>query len=236
MKINYDIRASFEETLDDDISCILKLFSDKDVSKLSIAEIPTNKDRNISLHKHFKKVEMYDINQQVIQNLQNTYHISNLKFGICDFTNISDINVDCLISMRQSFQMFDLEMIKSFFKSLKLNKYIKYLIFDLYNFNSKNLTYAPSYLTKNCTVKSRYEDVIYIRETDFTVKDKKVFLCHKYYKNGKIHYIHNINMYNHNVEDIINLLRDNNLKFTIYNKKLDKQYQDEYQIFFVEVS
>ena len=71
MKINYDIRASFEETLDDDVSCILKLFSDKDVSKLSIAEIPTNKDRNILLHKYFKKVGMYDINQQVIQSLKD---------------------------------------------------------------------------------------------------------------------------------------------------------------------
>lgn len=235
MKINYNLRALFEEILDNDIPCLLKLFGDKDISKLSIAEIPTNKDRNILLHKYFKKVEMYDINQQIIQNLKDSYHISNLEFGICDFTNISEIRVDCLICMRQSFQMFSLEMINSFFKSLKLNKYIKYLVFDLYNFKSNNLIYAPSYLTEQCLIKSRSEGVEYIRETDFTIKGNNVKLRHRYYKDGVIHYTHNINMFNHNAEEIINLLHDNNLKFTIYNKNIDKQYQDEYQIFFVEV-
>lgn len=235
-KISYEMRASFEENLDDDISCILKLLGDKDISKLSIAEIPTNKDRNIFLHKYFKKVEMYDINQQVIQSMKDKYHICNLEFGICDFKDVSDIKVDCLICMRQSFQMFSLEMLKSFFKSLKANKYIKYLVFDLYNFKSTNLTSAPSYLTKDCKVTSRKEDAIYIRKTTFTVKDEIVHLQHKYFKEGKIHYIHNITMYNHDVGDIIELLHDDNLKFTIYNKDLDKKCQDEYQIFFVEVT
>lgn len=236
MKINYDLRASFVEILDNDISCILKLFKDKDLTKLSIAEIPTNKDKNISLYKYFKKVEMYDINQQVIQTLKDSYHISNLEFGICDFLNVSEINTDCIICMRQSFQMFDLEMIKSFFKSLKSNKHVKYLVFDLYNFKSKNLKYAPSYLSECCTVKSRNEDIIYLRKTKFTINGNKVILRHRYYKDGIVQYIHNINMCNHNSKEIIKLLHDNNLKFTVYNKNVDKQYQDEYQIFFVEVS
>ncbi|HBF68277.1 MAG TPA: hypothetical protein DDW20_03035 [Firmicutes bacterium] len=140
MEIDYDVRATLEENLDNDIPCILELFKGKDISQLSIAEIPSNKDRNISLCKYFNKVEMYDINQQVIQNLKNTYQINNLKFDICDFTNVSNINVDCLISMRQSLQMFDLGMLRNFFKSLKQNNNIKYLVFDLYNFNSKDMS------------------------------------------------------------------------------------------------
>lgn len=235
MKIDYDVRATLEENLDNDISCILELFKGKDISQLSIAEIPSNKDRNIALCKYFDKVEIYDINQQVILNLKNTYQINNVKFDICDFTNVSKINVDCLISMRQSFQMFDLGMLRNFFKSLKLNNNIKYLVFDLYNFNSKDMSYAPSYLTNSCVVKSRVDNVIYLRETSFKVIENKVYLCHRYFQDNNLCFKHNIYMFNHNVKYIIHLLKEYGFKFTIYNKNFDKQFQSEYQIFFVEV-
>ncbi len=84
-------------------------------------------------------------------------------------------------------------------------------------------------------MKSRVDNVIYLRETSFKVIKNKVYLCHRYFQDGNLCFKHNIYMFNHNVKDIINLLKEYGFKFTIYNKNFDKQFQSEYQIFFVEV-
>ncbi len=215
MKINYNDRAFFVECVDNDVQLVLKIFSDLNLRCYRVCEIPCNKDRNIILTKYCKELKLCDINHHILNETRKRHdNIANLSCQICDITNISEIEADIIISLRQALQMFSLDTMRKMLLSARKNNNLKWMVFDVYDFKSKINRYSPSYLRKACPVTNSLNKEMYIRKSVALVEDNSVILKHYYYLNKDIIYFQEIKMFNHSFKDVESLLDDLKLKYT----------------------
>ncbi len=230
MKINYDKRSDLIECNDNDISLILQIFSSLYLKTIRVCEIPCNKDRNIELSEYCKELMFCDINSTILEKLANRYKSRpNVKFQKCNFEDVSNLTTDLLISLRQSFQMFSLSAIKNFFVSAKKIKDLKYIVFDIYIFDSNVNQYTPSYIVNACPVQDIKTGKTYLRKSHYDLENGVVNLKHQYFNNNKLTFYQEIKMFNHSFKDIETLLEILNLSYKIW---IDR---DNYKVYIVEV-
>lgn len=230
MEINYDKRSDLIECNDNDIDLILQIFRNLDLRTMKICEIPCNKDRNIELCEFCKELILCDINDNMLKALSIRHESkTNLKFQKCNFEDVSLLSTDILISLRQSFQMFSLSAIKNFFVSATKIKDLKYIVFDIYNFNSAINQHSPSYVRDFCPVQDTETGNTYLRKSYYDLENYIVNLKHEYFIDNKLAFYQLIKMFNHSFKDIETLLKSLNLSYKIWIN------ENNYKVYVVEV-
>lgn len=189
-KIDYDVRASFDEFSSEDALFIHKLVHDYSIQ--SVLDIPCANGRNLPLIDDIvSKAYFADINPWMVKAVQRKIlqeRRRNCSALVLDMSDLSSIpfEVDAILIMQQSFQMLADESAEKALLNLKRSK-SRIIVIDIYDFlcGSSDL---PIFLTTPC-VFCDVDNRQWVRNsTVYAVNKSHVNIRHEYRSDCKIYY------------------------------------------------
>jgi SAM-dependent methyltransferase len=182
-KIDYSVRAYFNEFVSEDSGFIRRLVKDKGIR--SILEIPCANGRNLSVigdivhSAYFADInpKMVEVVQQKIINEKRT----NCKAQILDMCDLSELpfTVDTILMMQQSIQLLPPDLIKTALANL-LKAKCNCIVIDIYDFLSSASDY-PKFLQSNNKFIDN-DNLVWIRNSS-SIADSRhnlIQITHKY--------------------------------------------------------
>lgn len=189
-KIDYDVRASFDEFSSEDALFIYKLVQNYNIQ--SVLDIPCANGRNLPVIDDIvSKAYFADINPRMVDAVQRKILQEgrrNCSALVLDMSDLSSIpfEVDAILIMQQSFQMLSEESAKKALLNLKRSK-SRMIVIDIYDFfcGSSDL---PIFLTTPCVFCDANNRQWVRNSTVYAVNKSHVNIRHEYRSDCKMYY------------------------------------------------
>lgn len=230
-RINYNIRASFDEFVSEDTDFIIKII--KRLSIESVLEIPCANGRNLSiLGPIVNRAIFADINPNMVNIVskkirqQNILNCTACLLDLCDLSSLFGQGIDLIMIMQQSFQMIDISKTESTLKNLYTSG-VKYIILDTYDF-SLNAIDQPSYLKKEIVFTDSFGQQFIRKSTVSYDNATDLVLLEHTYKGVNDVYIASVVLQNYSRIDLISRCRKAGFivksYYTTYDFSINKEH------------
>lgn len=215
-KIDYDVRASFDEFSSEDTLFIRKLIHDYNIQ--SVLDIPCANGRNLPVISQIvSKAYFADINPYMVNAVRQKIlreKRRNCSAFVLDMSDLSNMpfEVDAILIMQQSFQMLASEPAKKALLNLKRSR-SRIIVIDTYDFLCGSLD-LPVFLTTPC-VFCDADNRQWIRSSTVCAINKfRVNIRHEYKSNCKM-YCAEVSLLNYSRDMFLSLCEE--CGHTIYN-------------------